>query len=188
MEYIKKRAENFVRRYIQLLDEHDTLISEAKIEMDGIRSDLDKITFLRIILERNEAEYQNHLLKCTNKAGCPTNFDHESIAYYLSNELADLGIRIDEDQFTPNERDTAEDKLNKIIEEIQTLKTGQRLIYDDLMAELNELKEFYVLGKKKWYQLFLGKTSEMVIGGMISETVSKELIAVMGNIGQKLIS
>ena len=64
---------------------------------------------------------------------------------------------------------------------------GQQIIYDDLSAELQELKDFYILGKKKWYQLFLGKTAEMVIGGVISETVSKELINVMGKIGQKLV-
>lgn len=196
MEYIKKRAGQFVKNYIHgQVDEHEKVIDEAKSELYRISSELDRITFLSIILEGNEKEYQRHLLDCTNKEECQINFEHESIKYYLGTELSGLGVRIDEDQFTFEERDVAENKLNRIIEdlnkimeEMQVIKTGQQLSYDDLMAELEELKEFYILGKKKWFQLFLGKTTEMVIGGMISETVSKELIAIMGETYQKMLT
>ncbi|MES2874185.1 MAG: hypothetical protein V4708_10715 [Bacteroidota bacterium] len=55
------------------------------------------------------------------------------------------------------------------------------------MAEFQELKDFFILGKKKWYQLFLGKAAEMVISGVISETASKELISLKGNVNQKYL-
>jgi len=188
MEYIKKRAESFARHYIEIqVDEHKNVISEAKSELYEIKNPLDKITFLRIILQTNEKAYQKHLEVCTNKDSCSTNYDHESIHYFLAKELDDLGIQLNEDQFTREEQIVADNKLDKVLEELEKIKAGQQISYDDLMAELNELKDFYILGKKKWYQLFLGKTAEMVIGGIISETVSKELISVMGNIGQKLL-
>ncbi len=48
--------------------------------------------------------------------------------------------------------------------------------YDDLMEEIEQLKNYYFLSKKTWMQLLVGKVTEMVAGGIISETISKELI------------
>ncbi|WPU99190.1 hypothetical protein SNE26_24565 [Mucilaginibacter sp. cycad4] len=188
MDYIKKRAEKFVSHYIEhQVDEHEKVINEAQSELYNINSPLDKITFLRVILEANDKEYRKHILVCTNKDECQVNYEHESIHYYLAKELDDLGIRINEDQFTREEQIAAEAKLDQVLQELEKIKMGQQIIYDDLSAELQELKDFYILGKKKWYQLFLGKTTEMVISGVISETVSKELISAMGDIGRKLL-
>ena len=44
-----------------------------------------------------------------------------------------------------------------------------------LRIEIEELKNLYVLGKKNWKQLLLGKTGEMVSSGIVSEEVSKPL-------------
>lgn len=188
MDYIKKRAEKFASQYIEhQVDKHVKVISEAQSELYAIISPMDKISFLQVILQVNDKEYQKHLEVCKNKEACPINYDHESIHYFLAKELGDLGIHLDEDQFTKEEQIAAESKLDKVMEELEKLKLGQQFIFDDLMAELQELKDFYILGKKKWYQLFLGKATEMVIAGVISESVSKELILVMGNIGQKLL-
>lgn len=44
------------------------------------------------------------------------------------------------------------------------------------MQEMQELKELYFLSKKTWMQIFTGKITEMVAGGVISETISKELV------------
>lgn len=56
------------------------------------------------------------------------------------------------------------------------MKAGQQVIYDDLLKEINELKELYFLGKKKWHQILVGKGVDMVSSGIISETVSKQII------------
>ena len=63
-----------------------------------------------------------------------------------------------------------------IVEDLKLLKLGQEVIYDDLLSELNELKEYYFLEKSSWKQLMLGKLTEMIAGGVISETVSKEIV------------
>ena len=119
MDYIKKRAENFARHYIEhQVDEHKKVINEVKSELYEISSDMDKVTFLRVILEVNENEYQKHLKVCTNKDNCPTNYDHESIHYFLTKELDDLGIHLNQDQFTKQEQALADDKLDRIMEEM----------------------------------------------------------------------
>ena len=56
---------------------------------------------------------------------------------------------------------------------------GQKITYDDLFKELQELKSFYYLNKKNWIEMFTGKLSGMIAGGMISETISKEIVEVI---------
>ena len=66
--------------------------------------------------------------------------------------------------------------MELIVEDLKLLKLGQEVIYDDLLSELNELKEYDFLEKSSWKQLMLGKLTEMIAGGVISETVSKEIV------------
>ena len=187
MNYINKRASNFIRRYIsQRVSEHETVIDAAISEIHNIDADLDRANFLRIILEENAKEYQKHLIICEDKANCETNYDHESISYFLAQELNRLGIRTNNDQFAIQERDDIVSKLDTILLDIQTLKYGQQIIYDDFNDEVDSLKELFILGKKTWFQLFVGKMTEMVISGVISETISKEIIALLNNELKKL--
>ena len=59
---------------------------------------------------------------------------------------------------------------------IEELKLGHQIIYDDLLHEINELRELYFLGKRKWYQILAGKFVDMTVSGVISESISKEII------------
>lgn len=56
------------------------------------------------------------------------------------------------------------------------MKHGQQIIYEELTDEINELKNLLFLGKKKWYQLLVGKSVEMVASGIVSETVVKGIL------------
>lgn len=189
MNYIKKRADKFVERYIVgQVSDHQNVIDVARSEIYNIDDNLDKVTFLRVVLEVNAKEYRDHLLVCTNKTDCQTNFYHESISYFLTQELNRLGIRTNNDQFTIEEKSEAESKLDKILNDLQTLKDGHQIIYDDLKTEIDELKELFILGKKTWFQLLLGKTREMVVSGIISETVSKQIVSGLEKEVTKLIS
>lgn len=188
MNYIKKRADKFVKNYIAgQLSDHEKIIYEVQSESYKIDDDLDKITFIRVILEENAREYAKHLLKCTNKDNCSVNYGHETIQYFLTQELNKLGIKTNNDQFTIEEKIIAESKLDKVLEDLQELKIGHELIYDDLKAEIQHLKELFILGKKTWHQLLLGKTTEMVIGGVISETISKEILEKVSGDFQKIL-
>jgi hypothetical protein len=189
-EYITKRAKKFTHQYVTGgVSDYEKVIQETKTEINGIDNNLDKVNFLRIVLEDNEIEYQRHLKdECTNISDCGINYDHESIAYYLTQELNQYGIRTDNDQFTTQEKVEMESKLDQILKNLQDLKDGQQVIYEDLTEEINKLRELYILGKKTWFQLLLGKTQEMVVGGIISETVSKEIVERIGPEVMKLIA
>ncbi len=75
--------------------------------------------------------------------------------------------------FTPEEMQTANEKLDVLLAEIQTLKMGHEVIWTDIRKDIEELKALYSLGKKNWRQLLLGKIAEMVAAGVVSDTLSK---------------
>jgi hypothetical protein len=49
---------------------------------------------------------------------------------------------------------------------------GQQELYETLKAEFDELREHFILGKKTWKQLALGKAAEMTMSGAVSHGVS----------------
>jgi len=79
------------------------------------------------------------------------------------------------ESFTYEEMQSANDKLEIIIEDIQKLKAGQEVIWTDVRKELEELKALYFLGKKNWRQLLLGKLTEMTAAGLVGDTLSKAI-------------
>lgn len=177
MDIIAKFADEFVQRHLNVrITKYAEIIEAAREQLYDIDNQLDKIKFLNIILEGNSKAYDRHKPNCTAPDTCPINLAHESISYFLAQELAKLGVQLNEDTFSIDEKESADSKLDKILKELEELKMGHQIIYDDLKKELEELKELYFLGKKKWYQLFAGKCLGMVASGIISETVSKQII------------
>jgi hypothetical protein len=88
------------------------------------------------------------------------------------------------------ERDRQEydDKLDAIISEVEKLREGQGLIYDDIIRELEELKGMYDLGKKHWGQMVKGKVMEMVLKGAVQESVIKPLLKMVGEDFSRLLN
>ena len=188
MNHINKRADRFVQNYISgQISDQEEVISEAKTELYNIDSDLDKTTFLRIILEENAREHKEHLLHCNSGVNCQTDYDREGVSYFLTQELNRLGIKTNNDQFSIQEKEIVESRLDKVLADLQTIKDGQQIIYEDLKAEIDSLKELFILGKKTWLQLLLGKAKDMAISGVISETVSKEIVSIVGKEFNKLL-
>lgn len=188
MNYINKRAHNFAQGFnFESFTGKNEIVNSVKSEIDNIDNQLDKVTFLRIVLEYNSKAHQKHLLNCTNKDNCDVIEGCESRTYYLTQELNRLGIKTNNDQFTIEEKNESDLKLDKVLSDLQTLKNGQQIIYEDLKEEIESLRELYILGKKTWYQLLIGKSVEMVVGGIISETLSKEIISTFENSFSKMI-
>ncbi len=189
MDLIKKMAEDFVKYNISGgTSEYKVVINDVKNKLYEIDDQPDKIKYLNIVLDGNQTEYNKHKLVCKDEEHCLTNFSHESISYFLGNELKKLGIVINDDTFTSEDKQEADSKLDKILEEIQTLKDGQQIIYDQITKDIEELKELYYLGKKKWHRQFIGTAIEMTTSGIVSETVSKSIIEVVKNNVVNLIS
>lgn len=75
----------------------------------------------------------------------------------------------------------------RLKEEMDVLKSGQELIYTDILSELDELRQYYNLPKKTWRQLLAGKLGEMVVGGVVSETLSKRIAEFINPAVEKLL-
>jgi hypothetical protein len=188
MDFIQKKARDFVDIYFMgSVSPHKEVIDAIRSELNDLRGDGDKIKYLNSILARNNKDYAAHKLKCTNPENCPDNYSYENIAYFITNELSDFGVRIDNDTFSREEKDNADLNLDKILNDLRDLKLGQQVIYEDLTKELNDLRELYYLGKKRWFQLFLGKSIDMAASGVVSETISKQIIEEVRKVIPKLI-
>lgn len=188
MDIISKRASRFAEQHlrggISGSRGHKRLIEQLDSELYEIDDTLDKIKFINIVLEKNNLEFENHKLECNNPSNCNENYAYENIAYDLNKDLKSLGVKISEDAFTSDEKRETELNLEQMLSD---LKNGQEVIYEDLMKEINDLRELYFLGKKTWMQLLLGKGVDMVASGIISETVSKGIIKSVENTLPKLL-
>ena len=189
MDIITKHANKFNQLYFRgQITKYEEIIDSSREQLVEIDDHLDKIKFLNIILEGNNQVYEEHKPKCKDPDKCAINFAHESIAYFLIQELGRLGVSLNDDTFSVEEKESADSKLDKILKDLDELKTGHQIIYDDLKQELDELKDLFFLGKKKWHQLFMGKCLEMVASGIISETLSKEIVTAIEPTFNKIIN
>ena len=178
MNFIQKKASNLVELRLSgnRLGDHKKLLKIVEDDLYSVDSDTDKLSYLTIVLEGNDAAYQEHLKVCTNPKACQTNEHHEEIDYVLKQEIRRLGVVINDDSFSRDEKERMTEYLDKILKDLKDLKDGQQIIYDDLKAEIEELKQWFILGKKNWRQMFVGKFGEMVAGGVISEVTAKPLV------------
>lgn len=187
MDIITKIAKGLANRYlIGNFDEHKELLNSVKDELYNVDNPIDKINFINIILDRNKSEYEKHKLVCKNPMTCPQNYAHENVTYFLSQEINRLGGNSNKDNFTEDEKLQAESKIDQILKDLNEVKFGQQIIYDDLKKELNELRDLYFLGKRKWYQMFTGKIIDMTMSGIVSETISKQIIDIIKKSPQSL--
>lgn len=85
----------------------------------------------------------------------------------------------EEEKFNTDEMIILNKKLDNLTKELAELKQCQEIFFEDVMNELDELKNLYNLSKKTWHQLFLGKLGEMVMSGVISETISKKIVEII---------
>jgi hypothetical protein len=91
------------------------------------------------------------------------------------------------EEFTEDEIEMLNAKLDGVLEDLSKLKAGQEVIYTDVLKEIEELKYLYSLGKKNWRQLFKGKFIEMAASGLVSETVSKRIADIINPVINNLI-
>ena len=81
-----------------------------------------------------------------------------------------------DDKFTDFEKKGAIQRIDELGLQLSRLEMGQQIIYDDLIDELEELKQLVgVLGKKHWWQILKGKLVDAGFGGL-SDQVSDLII------------
>ena len=74
------------------------------------------------------------------------------------------------------------------MKDLNEVKLGQEIIYDDLKEEIEQLRNLLFLGKKKWHQLFLGFVVEKTTEDIFSATVSSEILKIMSENSDKILA
>ena len=69
------------------------------------------------------------------------------------------------DKFSKEERDSIDVKLDELAHKLERIETGQRLIYDDIVEQIEELRKLaLILGKNTWTQTLKGKLVDWGLG------------------------
>jgi hypothetical protein len=178
MNIIQQQAKDFFRRYDETgnYDEFIELVKSYLFKYRKVAHRLEFIDYIMVLLKNG---YDEHLLRCEHpneREKCQVNYNYENSLFFLQNEKEELLENLTPNDFSVSEKAETNKNLEQILDELKLVRLGQELTYDDFQKEFDELKQFYYLNKKTWSQLLFGKLTEMVAGGIISETISKQIV------------
>ena len=139
----------------------------------------DRIKIIESLLKVAKEQAIQHSKVCNGPKNCGTTENLALSEFYLVQELEILGINTGQEIIDLPEQTNLNEKLDKVLQEIEILKLGNEIIYDDLKAEIEELKELYFLSKKNWKQILYGKVMDMTLSGIISEEISKKILSIV---------
>lgn len=182
MNLIQRQADDFLE---EVLDErrgdYKKFIGEVRTQLWEYKKDSYKIEFIQRLTGQLKLKFDKHIEVCTAtvKSECAVNKFFENALFFLQEEIEELEGNLANTEFKSIEKKQANDTLDKILADLNQLKVGQQITYDDLYNEIQDIKDFYFLNKKNWFQLLTGKLTEMVAGGIISETVSKDIVVII---------
>jgi hypothetical protein len=179
MNLIQQQTEDFFKWHFDEHGRHEDFIQKVRTQMYEYRKDAHKLEFIDHIIILIKVDYDKHLTVCNysrEKGKCPTNKNYENTLFFVQNERDEILENLTTEDFKPQERAEINESLQKIIADLEKIKLGQEITYDDLIEELKDLKEFYYLNKKHWSQMLIGRLTEMVASGVISETISKDIV------------
>jgi hypothetical protein len=187
MEIVKRQANRFIDQEL-MTSTDQVLIDNLKHELSKYLKTTDKVVFIEECLIKIKEEKDEHLKKCTNPKNCPEVDSYNNMLFFAEQELEKNGID-NRNLISRNESITIGTKIDDLILELRTLqndierlKAGQQIIYDEFIEQFENLKKQTYLDKKTWRQVFLGKLFEMTMSGIISESLSKKIVDLFGDI------
>lgn len=168
------RAKGSIRFNIKCRD----IIENVRLALYDYNKVSYKVQFLDRLIYLYKESYDTHLIDCKAKvkSDCPSNQMHEDILFFLQEELENFDNTLDNQEFSLKDKIIANEAFEKSLYEINLIKLGQEITYEDLIEEIQDLRNFYFLNKKNWTEMFIGKLTQMVATGIIGETVSKEIV------------
>ena len=179
MNLIQQQTADFLDRKFDERGKYDDFIQKVRTQLYEYRKDAHKLEFIDHLMTLLKQGYDKHLTRCeypNDRGKCAINKNYENTLFFIQNERDEMIESLPSTDFSPQERTDINESLQKILADLDKIKMGQEITYDDLIAELNDLKEFYYLNKKHWSQMLIGRLTEMVASGVISETISKDIV------------
>jgi O6-methylguanine-DNA--protein-cysteine methyltransferase len=175
MNLIQRQADDFIQLEMDEYGNYKEFISKVNSHLLDYKKTSHRIEFTERVITKVKITYDEHLISCKNKEDCSINKFCENTLFFLQEEIGELEEQLTPNEFTKTEKININSTLQIILEDLNKIKFGQQITYDDIAIQFDELKDLYFLDKKNWKQLFAGKLTEMIAGGIISETVSKEI-------------
>jgi hypothetical protein len=124
-------------------------------------------------------KYEEHLPKCNSKEDCPHNFFYESLMFFLNEMRLRLSENLSAEDFKDEDVIRYRTGIDEIIAKLNEIQLGQQITYDDFAEQFEEMKSYFFMSKNSWNSMLVGKFVEMVCAGVISETVSKQIVSVI---------
>jgi hypothetical protein len=173
MNLIQRQADDFLMFKHDEYGNSKEFVSDVKSELWEYNKTPHKVEFIERIILKLKIGFDKHLETCSKDCGVKKYY--ENTLFFLQEELELHEEDLEEKEFLRPEKDNLNETLEKILQDLNSLKFGQEITYNDFASEFEELKDMYFLDKKNWSQLFMGKLTEMIASGVVSETMSKEI-------------
>jgi hypothetical protein len=181
MNLISKQAEKFSLYNLDSNKSYQEFIKLVNQELLQYSRCSHKVQFIETVMCEVRKEYEEHLPDCTTKDDCDQNFYFESIIFFL-NELRKIqNESLTEQEFKEVDIIRYRTGIDEILNKLNEIQLSQHFTYDDFSDQFEELKSYFFLNKKSWNQMLAGKLLEMVAGGIITETVSKQIVSVFSS-------
>jgi hypothetical protein len=142
----------------------------------------DRLIFLKRIRYRVKIGLDNHDAMCSrfrDGIRCQKHDILEDYLFFLNSIIDEHEPDLEKTSLTAENVAELESVLNTIKADLSILKLSAEFSYNEIISELEEIKSLYFLNKKNLAEVIVGKFSEMVSGGVISETLSKGLVEVI---------
>jgi len=197
MNFAEQLANRFWQNTDYPIGNPDGLFEAAKVESYKLKSAKDKVVFIKHLIKLSIDESERHEKECTTlpKEDCDTTKNYNYLLFFLNQELDEYSLEKQDEEkdvdysmriYFDKKIDTILDELQKLKTDSETIQKGQVIIIEAFTAEFEELKTLYYLGKKNWRQNLFGKFGEMVASGVVSETISKEVVDIMKEMGKEV--
>jgi hypothetical protein len=191
MNPIERHVKEFMYKYVQIYDVKEFL-NDLDLKIDEYNEYGKKLKFLDYLNIRIKSDYDDHVKNC-NLKNCNTDECYEDVLFFLQDRIHSYENLVDSSEISFEDRYNIKSVLDQILKDLQELKDGQEVLYDDLQEEFKSLQDHLHLKKKVWTELLIGKLTTMVFSGVISESISKRIVSyAYSNIdllssGQKLL-
>lgn len=191
MNIVEKEAIRFKTKFFQVSKTLESAKDSLNNKIIVFNRDKDKLNFLSVL--RNELYDQkiDHEKTCTT-SNCGTSKNLDISLFVIDQEIDDLSKFYEpsissEDEFSTDLRIEIHSRINEVLNKLEKLELGQEIIFN----EIDEMKELFNLGKKKWLQLLKGKLLELgltyTVEKSILDTIYNSLVQDLGDSANSFI-
>lgn len=181
MNLIEKQAAKFSLYNLDSNKNYQDFIQLVNQELVHYSQFSHKVQFIETVMCEVKKEYNEHLSDCTSIEDCPYNLFYERVIFFLNELRLNHSENLTEQEFKEVDIIRYRTGIDEILNKLNEIQLGQQFTYDDFYDQFEELKTYFFINKKSWNQMLGGKLLEMVAAGVISETVSKQIVSVFSS-------